>query len=72
MYRNAKAANGFIPGGTTQNDFAGEIRKRIRSDIEVRGWAQYEGWKAPVYKTGQQSDTTVAAQITWYPKQKDK
>ncbi len=70
--RNAKAANQFIPGGTTQNDIEGEIRKRIHQDIEVRGWVQYEGWKAPVYKTGAQSDTTAAAQITWFLKQKDK
>lgn len=66
-YRNAKAANQFIFGGTTQNDFSGEIRKRIRGDFEVRGWVQYEGWKAPIYKPGLQSDTTVAGQFTWYP-----
>jgi hypothetical protein len=69
-YRNAKAATQFIPGGTTQNDFEGEIRKRIDKDFEVHAWVQYEGWKAPIYKPGAQSDTTVAAQITWYPHQK--
>ncbi|MGC2638931.1 MAG: capsule assembly Wzi family protein [Acidobacteriaceae bacterium] len=69
-YRNAKAATQFIPGGTTQNDFAGEVRKRIGKEIEVQGWVQYEGWKAPLYKTGAQSDTTAAAQITWYPREK--
>ncbi|HEY6448633.1 MAG TPA: capsule assembly Wzi family protein [Acidobacteriaceae bacterium] len=69
-YRNAKAATQFIPGGTTQNDFAGEVRKRIGKEIEVQGWVQYEGWKAPLYKTGGQSDTTAAAQITWYPREK--
>jgi hypothetical protein len=31
---------------------------------------QYENWKAPIYMTGQQSDTTAAAQITWYPHEK--
>ena len=70
IYRNAKAAVQFIPGGTTQNDLEGEIRKRIDKDIEVHCWMQYEGWKAPIYKAGAQSDTTFAAQITWYPKEK--
>ncbi len=71
MYRNAKASAQFIPGGTTQNDFAGSVVKRIGHDVEVKGFVQYESWKAPIYKTGSQSDTTAAAQITWYPKQKD-
>ena len=71
MYRNAKASALFLPGGTTQNDFEGSVVKRIGKDIEVKGWVQYEGWKAPVYMTGAQSDTTAAGQITWYPPQKD-
>jgi hypothetical protein len=69
IYRNAKAANQFIPGGTTQNDIEGEVRKRIRRDMEVLGWVQYEGWKAPVYEPGQRSDTTAAVQITWFPRE---
>jgi hypothetical protein len=67
MYRNAKASNNFIPGGTTQNDFQVAATKRFLKDIEVKGYVQYEQWKAPLYKTGQQSDTSIAAQITWYP-----
>jgi hypothetical protein len=47
------------------------VVKRIGKEIEVKGWVQYEGWKAPVYMTGAQSDTTAAGQITWYPPQKD-
>lgn len=72
MYRNAKAAKVFIPGGTTQNDFEGSVVKRFMKDIEVKGWVQYESWKAPIYLTGPQSDTTAAAQITWYPKLTDR
>jgi hypothetical protein len=68
MYRNAKASKVFLPGGTTQNDFEGSVVKRFMKDIEVKGWVQYESWKAPIYVTGAQSDTTAAAQITWYPK----
>ncbi len=66
-YRRAKAASGFIPGGTTQNDFIVHLRKRIRRQLEVRGRLQYEEWKAPIYKPGRQSDTTAAVQLTWYP-----
>jgi hypothetical protein len=69
-YRNAKVDQKFIPGGTTQNDFQISATKRFLKDIEVHGWVQHEEWKAPIYKTGQQSDTVIAAQITWYPKEK--
>jgi hypothetical protein len=70
QYRNAKVSNAFIPGGTTQNDFGGEVRKRLGKDIEVLGSVQYEGWKAPIYKSGLQNDTAVSAQITWFPHEK--
>jgi hypothetical protein len=66
-YRNAKAAKDFIPGGTTQNDFEVSARKRIGKQLEVQGSIQYEGWKAPVYKTNKQNDVSATAQITWYP-----
>ena len=68
MYRNAKASPQFIPGGTTQNDYQFLVCKRVLKDIEVRGWLQYEGWKAPIYKPGAQSDTTAFVQITWFPR----
>jgi len=67
QYRNAKAASGFIPGGTTQNDYAFAIRKRVHKDYEIRGLVQFEGWKAPIYMPGLQHDTTVEGRITWYP-----
>jgi hypothetical protein len=66
QYRNAKAAPDFLPGGTTQNDFAFQVVKRVRADFELRGWVQYERWKAPLYESGLQSDTTAAFQVTWF------
>jgi hypothetical protein len=66
-YRNAKAAKDFIPGGTTQNDFAVSARKRIGKQIEVQGSIQYEGWKAPIYQPNKQNDVSATAQITWHP-----
>ncbi len=81
-YRNAKAAKDFIPGntfstgaprldgGTTQNDFTFTVVKRLKPDVELNAWVQYERWKAPVYKTGGQNDVTTNVQITWFPKKK--
>jgi hypothetical protein len=69
-YRNAKAAKDFIPGGTTQNSFQLSAVKRIHEDLELRGLVQYEGWKAPVYRPGLQSNTAVAFQVTWFPGEK--
>ncbi len=69
-YRNAKAAKDFIPGGTTQNLFTATVVKRIRPQIELNAWLQYERWKAPVYKTGGQNDVTTNVQVTWYPELK--
>jgi hypothetical protein len=65
-YRNAKASNEFIPGGTTQNAYELFLRKRIMKDFEVQGSVQYEDWKAPLYKPGAQSDFTTSARITWF------
>ena len=67
MYRRVKAASAFIPGGTTQDDYEGFVQKRFLKDIEIRALVQYEGWKAPVYKPGTQSDTAVSFQVTWLP-----
>jgi hypothetical protein len=66
-YRNAKATKDFIPGGTTQNSFQISGVKKIHKDFEVQSWLQYERWKAPVYKPGLQSNTSIAVQITWFP-----
>lgn len=74
-YLNKKIPKDFIPGGTTQNEYKVSVVKRLRPDIELNGWFQYEGWKAPVpvkgvdlYRPGLQQDTVVAAQFTWFPK----
>jgi hypothetical protein len=66
-YRNAKATKDFIPGGTTQNSFQVSAIKRFHQDFQLQGWLQYERWKAPVYKPGLQSNTSIAVQVTWSP-----
>lgn len=69
-YLNKKTPKDFIPGGTTQNQFKASFVKRFGPDIELNSWVQYEGWKAPIYKTGKQSNTAVSFQLTWYPQLK--
>jgi hypothetical protein len=71
-YRRAKASPQFLVGGTTQNDIAVSVRKWIHKDFEVEGQVQYENWKAPLYMTGSQSDTTTSVRVTWYPPRSDK
>jgi Capsule assembly protein Wzi len=72
QYRNAKDSPAFIPGGTTQNDFAVNAVMRVRKDYELRGWVQYERWKAPIYQPGLNSDTVAAFQFTWFPPEQKK
>jgi hypothetical protein len=67
-YMNKKGPKDFIPLGTTQNQFTVDVVKNLRRDIQLHAWMQYERWKAPIYKTGQQNDVVVAAQIKFYPK----
>ena len=67
-YRYVKVDQKFIPLGTTQNDYQFAVMKRFMKDFEVRGWVQAERWVAPFYKPGVQHDTTIQAQITWFPK----
>jgi len=67
-YMNKKTPKDFIPGGTTQNQFKASVVKQFGQDVELNGWYQYEGWKAPIYKPGLQKNSTIAVQLTWFPK----
>jgi hypothetical protein len=67
-YLNKKTPKDFIPLGTTQNQLTVDVVKRFHKDIELNAWLQYEGWKAPIYKSGQQNDTTIAVQVKFFPK----
>ena len=69
-YLNKKTPKDFIPSGTTQNQFRASVVKRFGPDVEMNTWVQYEGWKAPIYKSGKQSNTAISFQLTWYPELK--
>ena len=67
-YRNAKVAAGFLPGGTTQNDFSLRAVVRLKDDLELTGFAQYETWKAPLLAPGRVQDFTSSVQLAYFPK----
>jgi hypothetical protein len=67
MYRNAKSAKDFVPGGTTQNLIAANAILRVKKDVELNALAQYERWTVPVLAPGNKSDFTAQVQMTWYP-----
>ncbi len=67
-YLNKKTPKDFIPLGTTQNQFKIDVVKHLGHNVTMDAWYQYERWKAPVYKPGAQSDSTIAAQFTWHPR----
>jgi hypothetical protein len=62
----------FVPGGTTQNSFDVHVVKRVKDVLEISAEVQQEWWKAPIYKTGQQSDTVATFQLTLYPERRDR
>ena len=66
-YLYKKTPKDFIPGGTTQHQVTIDVIKNLRPNIQLNAWVQYERWKAPIYKVGQQSDIAVAAQIKFFP-----
>ncbi|MGA8938152.1 MAG: capsule assembly Wzi family protein [Acidobacteriaceae bacterium] len=66
QYRQAKAADDFIPGGTTQNDLSAEVVLRPLRALEVKASLQGELWKAPLIATGQQHNVVGTVQITYY------
>ncbi len=66
-YRNVKASQQFVHGGTTQNDFSVRAVERLKRQLELTAFAQLEYWKAPLLATGLQRDFTTALQLTYFP-----
>ncbi len=65
--RNAKIADDFIPGGSTQWDWSVSGMLRVRKDLEIRPLLQYETWLVPVLAPTRQTDFTTSIQLTWWP-----
>ncbi len=66
QYRQAKAADDFIPRGTTQNDLSAEFILRPVRSLEVKGSLQGEMWKAPFIAQGRQHNVAATIQLTYY------
>ena len=46
--------------------------KLIQEHLELSAELQHEWWKAPVYQSGQQSDTVFTFQLTLHPERTTK
>ncbi len=68
MYRHAKSASDFVPGGTTQNDFSVRLVRRFGESVEVNTFAQIEFWKAPILAQGLKRDVAIGLQLTYFPR----
>jgi len=62
-----KISKDYIPGGNTQQIGNFSAILRPRSDLELRGFFQYEAWLEPVLAPARQRDVTASLQFTWYP-----
>ena len=67
-YMHKMTPNDFIQSGVSQSQIKAEFVKRLRPDIELDAWFQYEHWAAPIYQTNQQSNTVTAVRLAFYPK----
>jgi len=66
QYRQAKAADDFIPGGTTQNDLSADVVLRPFRNFEIKANVQGELWKAPLIAQGQQHNVIGTIQLTYF------
>jgi len=67
-YRNARVAPDFIPHGASQNDFSFKADFRLRHDLEVQAFVQYENWLVPVVAPDRRQDVTTSLQLIFWPK----
>jgi len=66
-FRYTKIDKDFIPGGSTQWDATLSAMLRIRKDLQLKAFAQYESWLEPVSAPTRQADFTTSVEFTWWP-----
>ncbi len=66
-YRSMKIAPDYISRGTTQHLASLAATLRVRKQMELKGFMQYESWLVPVLNTQRQGDFMVSLQLTWFP-----
>jgi len=66
-FRYFKIAKDFIPNGSTQWDATLSAMLRIRKDLQLKSFIQYESWLVPVLAPTRQRDFTTSVEMTWWP-----
>jgi membrane-associated phospholipid phosphatase len=67
-YREVKASSLFLPGGGTQSDASTHLRWRVRPDLDLDAFLQYERWFIPSLRPVQQRNLTGQLQLIFIPK----
>jgi membrane-associated phospholipid phosphatase len=67
-YRHAKVAGDFIPGGETLNDGSVTVNWRVRRDLTLSSFVQYEEWRAPILAPGAHTNWTSSVEIAFSPR----
>jgi membrane-associated phospholipid phosphatase len=66
-FRYAKIDKDFIPRGSTQVDGNISAILRVRKDLQLKAFLQYESWLEPVSAPTRQTDFTTSVEFTWWP-----
>jgi hypothetical protein len=67
-YRNSRVSPQFLQNGGSQASGRLGARWRVRPDLDVSGFVQYERWLFPILRPRAQQDVTTSIQITYWPK----
>jgi hypothetical protein len=68
QYRDAKLDQALWRAGGTQTDFSIKIIKRLKNDVELNGFFQYERYLIPILEPNPQHNFSSSLQIKWLPK----
>jgi len=66
-YRHAKVDGKFIPAGETLNDGSVAFNWRVRENLQLRAFLQYEEWLAPILAAKPQTNWTSSVEISFFP-----
>jgi hypothetical protein len=67
-YRHGWINPRFIPQGGTSDDVSARADLRVRPDLSVSAFVQYESWKVPVLSPSPVTDVTTSFQLTFHPR----
>ncbi|HEY2116831.1 MAG TPA: hypothetical protein VGJ51_17170, partial [Candidatus Angelobacter sp.] len=66
--REVKASSSFLPGGGTQSDASTHLLWRLRPNLHLDAFVQYERWLIPALKPTVENNVTGQLQLTFTPK----